>query len=87
MALFGAWRGATSGDYSGGRRASASIARPADAVRLGIGLIAQDRRDGLSGEHSIYDNAILADLAALMPARLRRSAWQRGARSSTCSRG
>lgn len=32
---------------------------------MGAGLIAQDRRDGLSGEHSIYDNAILADLDAL----------------------
>ena len=32
---------------------------------LGMGLIAQDRRDGLSGEHSIYDNAILANLGEL----------------------
>jgi ABC-type sugar transport system ATPase subunit len=41
------------------------LASPVDAVAHGIGLIAQDRRDGLSGEHSIYDNAILADLARL----------------------
>jgi ABC-type sugar transport system ATPase subunit len=40
---------------------------PAHAVAAGIGLIAQDRRDGLSGEHSIYDNTILAHLPALSP--------------------
>ena len=40
-------------------------ARRSTRWRCGIGLIAQDRRDGLSGEHSIYDNAILADLGEL----------------------
>jgi ABC-type sugar transport system ATPase subunit len=66
MALFGAWREETSGDILvGGERVS--IVEPSDAVRLGIGLIAQDRRDGLSGEHSIFENAVLADLAELSP--------------------
>jgi ABC-type sugar transport system ATPase subunit len=63
MALFGAWRGPVDGTISLDGRPVA-IAAPADAVRLGIGLIAQDRRDGLSGEHSIYDNTILASLDA-----------------------
>jgi ABC-type sugar transport system ATPase subunit len=64
MALFGAWRGRTSGDILLRGRPLA-LTSPADAVAAGIGLIAQDRRDGLSGEHSIYDNAILAHLDAL----------------------
>ena len=64
MALFGAWRGETSGTILiDGKKAA--IAQPADAVRLGLGLIAQDRRDGLSAEHSIHDNAVLADLRTL----------------------
>src|SRR6202043_2844430 len=64
MALFGAWHGDMSGTVlvDGQQKL---IRRPSDAARLGIGLIAQDRRDGLSGEHSIYDNAILADLQNL----------------------
>ncbi len=64
MALFGAWRGQVLGTILVMGEA-VSIAHPDDAVQLGIGLIAQDRRDGLSAEHSIYDNAILADLKAL----------------------
>jgi ABC-type sugar transport system ATPase subunit len=64
MALFGAWRGESSGTIRVAGL-SASIARPADAVRLGMGLIVQDRRDGLASAHSIYDNAIIADLEAL----------------------
>ena len=64
MALFGAWLGRTRGTISISGKPVA-ISSPADAARLGIGLIAQDRRDGLSGEHSIYDNAILADLDAI----------------------
>lgn len=62
MALFGAWRGDVSGDILVDGR-PVTIKSPSDAVALDIGLIAQDRRDGLSGEHSIYANAILADLA------------------------
>ncbi len=64
MALFGAWRGKVTGEVSLDG-APVSIASPSDAVMLGMGLIAQDRRDGLSGEHSIYDNSILANLAEL----------------------
>ena len=64
MALFGAWRGKVSGlTFVNGH--PVKIDAPVDAVGLGIGLIAQDRRDGLCGDHSIYDNAILADLRRL----------------------
>jgi ABC-type sugar transport system ATPase subunit len=62
MAIFGAWRGESSGEVRIEGK-PVKIAGPADAVRLGIGLIAQDRREGLSGEHTIYENAILANLA------------------------
>ena len=64
MALFGAWRGDIKGQIFIGSK-EVKLKSPSDAVALGIGLIAQDRRDGLSGMHSIYDNAILADLPAL----------------------
>ena len=64
MALFGAWRGTVSGSITVDGKV-ASIGSPVDAVARGIGLIAQDRRDGLSGEHSIYANAVLADLGEL----------------------
>jgi len=64
MAIFGAWPGKVSGRISVDGKA-VSIASPSDAVRLGIGLIAQDRRDGLSGSHSILDNTILASLDTL----------------------
>jgi D-xylose transport system ATP-binding protein len=64
MALFGAWHGDISGTVLVDGQQEL-IRQPSDAALLGIGLIAQDRRDGLSGEHSIYDNAILADLQNL----------------------
>ncbi|HWA18406.1 MAG TPA: sugar ABC transporter ATP-binding protein [Devosia sp.] len=64
MALFGAWRGPVSGNFARDGQI-VSVADPSLAVERGIGLIAQDRRDGLSGEHSIYDNTILAHLPAL----------------------
>ena len=64
MALFGAWRGDIKGQIFIDSK-EVKLKCPGDAVALGIGLIAQDRRDGLSGMHSIYDNTILADLPAL----------------------
>ncbi|MEO6012884.1 MAG: sugar ABC transporter ATP-binding protein [Devosia sp.] len=66
MALFGAWRGPVAGSIELDGK-PLLLADPADAVAAGIGLIAQDRRDGLSGDHSIYDNTILAHLPALSP--------------------
>jgi D-xylose transport system ATP-binding protein len=64
MALFGAWRGPVSGSISV-LGSEVAIRDPADAVALGLALIAQDRRDGLCGEQSIYENAILADLEGM----------------------
>ena len=55
-------------------------------MAAGIGLIAQDRRDGLSGDHSIYDNAILANLGTSTRLGFV-DAWPPGARSPTCSTG
>ncbi|MEO7223545.1 MAG: sugar ABC transporter ATP-binding protein [Devosia sp.] len=66
MALFGAWRGPMGGRIELDGQ-TLVLTDPADAVAAGIGLIAQDRRDGLSGDHSIYDNTILAHLPALSP--------------------
>jgi ABC-type sugar transport system ATPase subunit len=64
MALFGAWRGPVSGEvFLHGQ--PITLSDPSQAVAAGIGLIAQDRRDGLAGDHSIYDNTILANLPAL----------------------
>jgi ABC-type sugar transport system ATPase subunit len=66
MAIFGAAAGRRSGQILlRGKRAD--IQSPKDAVRQGIGLIAQDRRIGLSAEHSIVQNAMLADLPDLSP--------------------
>ncbi len=64
MALFGAWRGPVAGEIRVQGR-PVTIAAPSDAVRAGIGLIGQDRRDGLTGEQSILANAMLADLPGL----------------------
>lgn len=64
MALFGAWRGEVAGEITlEGQRLV--LTDPSQAVAAGIGLIAQDRRDGLSGDHSIHENTILANLDAL----------------------
>ena len=64
MALFGAWHGSVSGEILLDGQPIA-VTAPTVAVAAGIGLIAQDRRDGLSGDHSIHDNVILANLPAL----------------------
>ena len=66
MALFGAWRGTVGGEILLDGQ-SLALTDPSDAVIAGIGLIAQDRRDGLSADHSIHDNIILANLPALSP--------------------
>lgn len=64
MAIYGAWRGVVTGNILVDGK-PVLITSPTEAVRLGIGLIGQDRRDGLTGHHSIHDNAILASLDAL----------------------
>jgi ABC-type sugar transport system ATPase subunit len=64
LALYGAWPGQVSGKIERDGRAVA-IPDPAAAVALGMGLMAQDRRDSLLLEHSVIDNALLASLPAL----------------------
>ena len=68
MALFGAWDGGAEGTVLL-HGEPVDIRDPTAAVRLGMGLISQDRRDGLTGEHSIHDNAVLAALDALSDRR------------------
>ncbi len=63
-AIFGAWTGPRSGEVRVAGR-PVQISAPSDAVALGLGLLAQDRRDGLIFEHSIAENIALASLPAL----------------------
>ena len=59
LAIYGAWRGRWSGDILIGGR-PVSIARPQEAIELGLGLLAQDRRDGLIADQSVFDNMMIA---------------------------
>lgn len=59
LAIYGAWDGPVDGTIIVHDRI-AEIDSPAKAVVLGMGLIAQDRRDCLLPDHSVYDNAFLA---------------------------
>lgn len=65
-ALYGAWPGQWEATITIEGRLVA-IADPTVAVDLGIGFMAQDRRDCLMLEHSVHDNIILASLASLSP--------------------
>ena len=47
--------------------ALARLRNPAEAVAHGLGLMAQDRRDSLIGDHSVEENVVLASLPALSP--------------------
>jgi ABC-type sugar transport system ATPase subunit len=64
LALYGAWPGKVSGRIALDGR-DVTIANPSEAVALGMGLMAQDRRDCLLLEHSVLDNALLASLGAI----------------------
>ena len=64
LSIFGAWKGMRSGSILINGTAF-SISDPATAVKLGLGLIAQDRRDCLSAEQSISDNIGLASLGSI----------------------
>ena len=61
LALYGAWLGGREGDIivDGVPR---RIDGPADAVSLGFGLMAQDRRDCLMADQSVADNIAIASL-------------------------
>jgi ABC-type sugar transport system ATPase subunit len=61
LAIYGAWLGPWNGQIAIGGE-PVSIDNPADAVRLGLGLMAQDRRDCLMPEQSVADNIGIASL-------------------------
>jgi ABC-type sugar transport system ATPase subunit len=65
-AIFGAWTGPVTGEVLVGGVAI-GIRDPAHAIRGGIGLMAQDRRDTLLLDHSVAENIALASLSALTP--------------------
>ena len=81
LAIYGAWPGRREGAIAR-RRPRPSIDSPADAVALGLGLMAQDRRDCLIADQSVADNigspastrscaAASLDVGRLAPARHR----------------
>lgn len=61
LAVYGAWPGKRDGTVLVDG-AETAIGGPDDAVALGLGLMAQDRRDCLTGEQSISDNIGIASL-------------------------
>ena len=62
LAIYGAWPGTARRRRSSSTAPKSTIDSPDDAVALGLGLIAQDRRDCLIGDHSIADNIGIASL-------------------------
>ena len=64
LAVYGAWTGKRDGAILVDG-AETAIRGPDDAVALGLGLMAQDRRDCLTGEQSIGDNIGIASLARI----------------------
>ena len=66
LAIFGAWKGKREGTIliDGVEQA---ISSPDEAVALGLGLMAQDRRDCLIGDQSIGDNIGIASLGQDCP--------------------
>jgi ABC-type sugar transport system ATPase subunit len=65
LAVYGAWHGDLRGEIRVAGE-TVTIASPADAVALGMGFMAQDRRDCLVQNQSIKDNILIASLRALM---------------------
>jgi ABC-type sugar transport system ATPase subunit len=61
LAVFGAWGGFKQGQVLVAGH-EVDIRRPEHAIRHGIGLMAQDRRDTLLPDHVIADNIALASL-------------------------
>jgi ABC-type sugar transport system ATPase subunit len=59
LAIYGAWQGRCCGDILVKGRPVA-IAGPQAAIELGLGLLAQDRRDGLIADQSVFDNMMIA---------------------------
>jgi ABC-type sugar transport system ATPase subunit len=59
LAIYGAWHGRAAGDILIDGR-PADIGGPHDAIGLGLGLLAHDRRDGLIADQSLFDNMMIA---------------------------
>jgi D-xylose transport system ATP-binding protein len=66
LALYGAWPGKRSGTITV-EGVEVAINDPTVAVGLGLGFMAQDRRDCLMPDHSVHDNTILASLPRISP--------------------
>jgi D-xylose transport system ATP-binding protein len=66
QALYGAWLGRREGKIVI-EGTPATISDPTASVKLGLGFMAQDRRDGLIPDHSVRDNTMLASLADISP--------------------
>lgn len=66
LALYGAWPGKQAGKVAVDG-AETAIGDPTAAVGLGLGFMAQDRRDCLMPDHSVHDNTMLASLARISP--------------------
>jgi ABC-type sugar transport system ATPase subunit len=62
LAIYGAWRGAVAGEISVADQ-PVSIATPQQAISIGLGLMAQDRRDSLIQDQSILENMMMASIA------------------------
>ncbi len=60
-AIFGGWKGKVTGVIEVDGQ-PVEISSPEDAVRNGIGFIAQDRRDALVADQSVASNIVLASL-------------------------
>ena len=64
LAIYGAWPGRREGAILVDG-AAVAIGSPDDAVALGLGLMAQDRRDCLIGDQSVADNIGIASLGRI----------------------
>ncbi len=62
LAIYGAWRGVVDAEIAV-LGDPVSVAEPQQAIALGLGLMAQDRRDCLIQDQSILDNMMMATIA------------------------
>ena len=62
LAIYGAWRGVVDAEIAV-LGDPVSVAGPQQAIALGLGLMAQDRRDCLIQDQSILDNMMMATIA------------------------
>ena len=69
LAIYGAWRGKREGVIAVDGEVAA-INTPSDAVRCGLALMAQDRRDCLMPDQSVADNISVASLDKPTPVGL-----------------